>query len=66
MNIVIIGAGKIGVTLTEQLAREGHNITVIDNRAEALTDIGRPRPAFRRPICSSPSCPRTSRICSPA
>ena len=40
MNIVIIGAGKIGVTLTEQLAREGHNITVIDNRAEALTDIG--------------------------
>ena len=40
MNIVIIGAGKIGVTLTEQLAREGHNITVIDSRPEALTDIG--------------------------
>ena len=24
MNIVIIGAGKIGATLTEQLLREGH------------------------------------------
>ena len=40
MQIVIIGAGKIGVTLTEQLAHEGHNITVIDSRPEALTDIG--------------------------
>lgn len=32
MRIVIIGAGKIGVTLTEQLAHEGHDITVIDSR----------------------------------
>lgn len=40
MQIVIIGAGKIGVTLTEQLAHEGHNITVIDSHPEALTDIG--------------------------
>ena len=40
MRIVIIGAGKIGVTLTEQLAHEGHDITVIDSRAAALADIG--------------------------
>ena len=40
MIIVIIGAGKIGVTLTEQLAHEGHDITVIDSRPEALADIG--------------------------
>ena len=40
MRIVIIGAGKIGVTLTEQLAHEGHDITVIDSRPEALADIG--------------------------
>ena len=40
MKIVIIGAGKIGVTLTEQLAHKGHDITVIDSRPEALADIG--------------------------
>ena len=39
MNIVIIGAGKIGATLTEQLLREGHEITVVDTRTAAL-DMG--------------------------
>lgn len=39
MKIVIIGAGKIGVTLTEQLLRERHEITVIDLRGEALEDV---------------------------
>ncbi len=36
MNIVIVGDGKVGYTLTASLAKEGHNITVIDNRPEAL------------------------------
>ena len=36
MNIVIIGDGKIGGTLAEQLLREGHDIVVVDNDAEAL------------------------------
>lgn len=40
MNIVIIGAGKIGATLTEQLLREGHEITVVDTRTAALDAIG--------------------------
>ena len=40
MNIVIIGAGKIGATLTEQLLREGHEITVVDKRTAALAAIG--------------------------
>lgn len=40
MKIVIIGAGKIGSTLTEQLLREGHEITVVDVRAQALDAIG--------------------------
>lgn len=31
MNIVIVGAGSVGTELVEQLIREGHNITVIDN-----------------------------------
>ncbi|MGI6214245.1 MAG: Trk system potassium transporter TrkA [Christensenellales bacterium] len=30
MNIVIIGVGKVGRTLTEQLSKEEHNIVVID------------------------------------
>ena len=36
MNIVIIGDGKIGSTLAEQLLREGHDIVVVDNDAEVL------------------------------
>ena len=39
MKIVIIGAGKIGVTLAEQLLREGHEITVIDHRISALEAV---------------------------
>ena len=36
MNIVIVGDGKVGYTLTEHLANEGHDVTVIDNRPESL------------------------------
>ncbi len=40
MQIVIIGAGKIGVTLAEQLAKEGHGITVLDHNPDALEPLG--------------------------
>lgn len=30
MQIIIVGCGNVGATLTEQLSQEGHNITVID------------------------------------
>ena len=36
MQIVIVGDGKIGSTLAEQLSREGHNITIIDRSDEPL------------------------------
>ena len=36
MKIVIVGDGKIGRTLAEQLYREGHDITVIDSNSAAL------------------------------
>jgi len=36
MNIVIVGDGKVGYTLAEQLNAENHDITVIDNNAQAL------------------------------
>lgn len=39
MKIVIIGAGKIGVTLADQLLHEGHEITVVDRRSEALDTV---------------------------
>lgn len=39
MKIVIIGAGKIGATLADQLAREGHEITVVDGNADALDAV---------------------------
>ncbi len=37
MQIIIVGCGNVGRTLTEQLSQEGHSITVID-REEALTE----------------------------
>ena len=30
LSIIVVGCGKVGVTLVEQLSREGHDITVID------------------------------------
>ena len=36
MNIVVIGNGKVGYTLTEVLSQEGHDVTVIDTRKEVL------------------------------
>jgi len=38
MKIAIVGDGKVGRTLTEQLSREGHDIVVIDRNREALAD----------------------------
>lgn len=40
MKIVIIGAGKIGITLTEELAAEGHQITVVDTDGDTLDSLG--------------------------
>lgn len=34
MNIIIIGCGKVGTTLAEQLGQEEHNIVMVDNSAE--------------------------------
>ena len=40
MNIIIVGCGTVGITLTEQLNKEGNNVTVIDLSAEKLKAIG--------------------------
>lgn len=39
LNIIIVGCGKVGVTLVEQLAQEGHDITVIDKNAEKIQNM---------------------------
>ena len=36
MNIIIVGDGKVGSTLTSQLAKEGHQVVVIDNQSSVL------------------------------
>ena len=36
MKIIIAGDGKVGSTLTQQLVAEGHDITLIDAKAEVL------------------------------
>lgn len=33
LRIIIVGCGKVGRTLTEQLSKEGHDITIIDTNA---------------------------------
>ena len=37
MNIIIVGLGKLGTTLTKQLVAEGHSITIVDTNNEKLT-----------------------------
>ena len=42
LNIIIVGCGKVGASLTEQLYKEGHDITLVDrssDRLQALTDM---------------------------
>ena len=39
LSIIIVGCGKVGITLVEQLSREGHDITVIDKNRELIRYI---------------------------
>ena len=36
MNILIVGAGKVGSTLAAYLSREDHNVTIIDQNDTAI------------------------------
>ena len=36
MKITIVGAGKVGTTITAQLSKEGHDITLIDTKSDVL------------------------------
>lgn len=39
LNIIIVGCGKVGTTLIEQLSKEGHDITIIDHNAQKVQEI---------------------------
>lgn len=39
MNIIIVGSGKVGRTLTKQFAKEGHNVVVIDKNPKVIEDV---------------------------
>ena len=39
LNIIIVGGGKVGTTLVEQLAQEGHDITIIDHDSKVVEGI---------------------------
>lgn len=39
LNIIIVGCGKVGTTLIEQLSKEGHDITIIDKDAQKVQEI---------------------------
>ncbi|MBP3695908.1 MAG: Trk system potassium transporter TrkA [Clostridia bacterium] len=39
MNIIIVGQGKLGTTMTKQLVAEGHDVAVIDTRREKVESV---------------------------
>ena len=39
LKIIIVGCGKVGSTLIEQLCKEGHDITIIDKRADKIQNM---------------------------
>lgn len=39
MNIIVVGAGTVGAAICTQLAKEGHNITLVDQNIAVMTEI---------------------------
>lgn len=39
LQIIIVGCGKVGRTLVEQLSKEGHDITIIDKNSERVQTV---------------------------
>ena len=39
LNIIIVGCGKVGTTLIEQLSKEGHDITIIDKSTQKIQSV---------------------------
>ncbi|MBE5905905.1 MAG: Trk system potassium transporter TrkA [Lachnospiraceae bacterium] len=39
LKIIIVGCGKVGMTLVEQLSKEGHDVTIIDSNAQKVSSV---------------------------
>ncbi len=39
MQIIVVGCGNVGYTLTEQLSKEGYNVSVIDAKSDRLKRV---------------------------
>ena len=39
MYIIIVGLGKLGINLTAQLSKEGHDIVVVDEKSSVVTSV---------------------------
>lgn len=39
LKIIIVGCGKVGISLVEQLVHEGHDITIIDTNSKKISGI---------------------------
>ena len=39
MQIIIVGCGNVGQTLTQQLSKEGHDITVIEEESSVVQSV---------------------------
>ena len=39
LNIMIVGCGKVGMTLVDRLSKEGHDISVVDKNAARLQSV---------------------------
>ncbi|MBP3826044.1 MAG: Trk system potassium transporter TrkA, partial [Butyrivibrio sp.] len=39
MQIIVVGCGNVGLTLTQQLSKEGHDITVIEEKSSVVQSV---------------------------
>lgn len=39
LHIIVVGCGKVGYTLVEELVREGHDLTVVDIQEQVISDV---------------------------
>ena len=39
MKIIVVGAGTVGSAICEQLVKEGHDVTVVDNNEASITEV---------------------------
>ena len=39
MNIIIVGCGKVGVSLAERLSAEGHDLVMVDINAKRIEEV---------------------------